>query len=77
MLFGEGMNNMLIDPYDRVITSLRISITKKCNLNCIYCHQEGENGSSAKEMSLNTIVKIVAIAAEFGEKKLNSQVESL
>lgn len=64
------MNNELIDHYGRVITSLRISITKKCNLNCIYCHQEGENGNSKKEISLNTIVKIVASATEFGIKKI-------
>ncbi|MCZ7381263.1 MAG: GTP 3',8-cyclase MoaA, partial [Candidatus Methanoperedens sp.] len=32
------MNNELTDPHGRVITSLRISITQKCNLNCIYCH---------------------------------------
>ena len=64
------MNNILMDPYGRVITSLRISITKKCNLNCIYCHQEGENGNPEKEIPLNTIARIVAIAAEFGIKKV-------
>lgn len=64
------MNNELIDHYGRVITSLRISMTKKCNLNCIYCHQEGENGNSKKEISLDTVVKIVTSATEFGVKKI-------
>lgn len=64
------MNNMLMDSYGRVITSLRISITKKCNLNCIYCHEEGDNSNNGKEISLNSIVKIVTIATEFGAKKV-------
>jgi len=27
----------LLDPYARTIDYLRISITDRCNLNCIYC----------------------------------------
>ncbi|NJD75701.1 MAG: GTP 3',8-cyclase MoaA [Candidatus Methanoperedens sp.] len=64
------MNNELTDPYGRVITSLRISITQKCNLNCIYCHQEGKNGKPRREISLDTIVKIATSATEFGIKKV-------
>lgn len=64
------MNNMLMDPYGRVITSLRISITQKCNLNCIYCHEEGEEGNSKREVSFDTIVKTVTAATEFGVKKV-------
>lgn len=64
------MNNELTDTYGRVITSLRISITQKCNLNCIYCHQEGENGNSRREISLDTIVKITSSAIGFGVKKV-------
>ncbi len=64
------MNNELTDPHGRVITSLRISITQKCNLNCIYCHQEGENGNSRREISLDTIAKITTSAIEFGVKKV-------
>ncbi len=66
----HGAMNMLSDPYGRVITSLRISITRKCNLNCIYCHQEGDNSEPEHEISLNTIVKTVTTAAEFGVKKV-------
>ncbi|HEY9206974.1 MAG TPA: GTP 3',8-cyclase MoaA [Candidatus Methanoperedens sp.] len=61
---------MLSDHYGRVITSLRISITKKCNLNCIYCHQEGDDGNSLREISLNTIVKTVTAATGFGVDKV-------
>jgi GTP 3',8-cyclase len=64
------MNNMLMDPYGRVITSLRISITQRCNLNCIYCHEEGEEGNPEREVSLDTIVKTITMATEFGVKKV-------
>ncbi|VVB88264.1 7,8-dihydro-6-hydroxymethylpterin dimethyltransferase [uncultured archaeon] len=64
------MKNTLTDNYGRVIKSLRISITKKCNLNCIYCHQEGESLSQSHEMSPETIAKIVTAATEFGVDKV-------
>jgi cyclic pyranopterin phosphate synthase len=60
------MNNVLIDSYGRVIKSLRISITKKCNLNCIYCHQEGEKSKEGIELSPETIARIVTCATGFG-----------
>ncbi len=61
---------MLSDHYGRTITSLRISITKKCNLCCIYCHQEGDDSNSMREISLNTIVNTVTAATEYGVKKV-------
>jgi cyclic pyranopterin phosphate synthase len=64
------MNNTLTDNYGRVIKSLRISITKKCNLKCIYCHQEGENQAHAQEMTSETIARIVTAASEFGVDKV-------
>ncbi len=64
------MNDMLTDRFGRTITSLRISITRKCNLSCIYCHGEGEKESQDREISLGTIVKIVTAATEFGVKKV-------
>ena len=30
------------DSYGRPVTNLRISLTSRCNLSCIYCHAEGE-----------------------------------
>ncbi len=31
------------DPYGRPTTNLRISVTKRCNLACFYCHNEGQD----------------------------------
>ena len=33
--------NVLKDKYGREINYIRFSVTKKCNLNCFYCHKEG------------------------------------
>jgi cyclic pyranopterin phosphate synthase len=63
-------NNTLTDNYGRTVKSLRISITKKCNLSCIYCHREGENSDSEKEISPDTISRIVRCAAGFGVDKV-------
>lgn len=36
---------MLVDKYGRPLTTLRISITNKCNYNCVFCHREGEENT--------------------------------
>lgn len=36
----------MIDQYGRPVNSIRISVTKKCNLNCFYCHREGIKGEN-------------------------------
>ncbi|MCD4845175.1 MAG: GTP 3',8-cyclase MoaA [Methanosarcinales archaeon] len=62
-------SNMLIDPYGRKISSLRISITSRCNLNCFYCHNEGQNGYE-NEISPKEIVKIIKVAAGLGIRRV-------
>jgi cyclic pyranopterin phosphate synthase len=32
----------MVDRYGRKVTGLRIALTPRCNLKCIYCHHEGE-----------------------------------
>ncbi len=59
----------LTDDYGRTIKSLRMSITDRCNLNCVYCHNEGSTGTSG-EMSVATISNIVHVAAGFGINRL-------
>ncbi|MEM4472875.1 MAG: GTP 3',8-cyclase MoaA [Archaeoglobaceae archaeon] len=60
---------MLRDLYGRVITNLRISVTQRCNLNCIYCHREGEKNSS-EEISAERIAEISKAFYELGVKKV-------
>jgi len=61
----------MFDPYDRPIKSLRISLTHKCNLNCIYCHEEGELLSARPyEISVREITKIAQLCYDKGVTKV-------
>ncbi|MCS7144496.1 MAG: GTP 3',8-cyclase MoaA [Archaeoglobaceae archaeon] len=60
---------MLTDPFGRTVKNLRISVTNRCNLNCIYCHREGEN-NPGKEMSAERIAEIAKAFYDLGVKKL-------
>ena len=56
---------MLKDPYNRTVTNLRISITSRCNLRCIYCHAEGEVNPK-EQMSTDEIAELMRVGAQFG-----------
>ncbi len=62
----------LIDPYNRRVTSLRISVTQRCNLNCIYCHHEGEvtHAHAHSEITRDTITALVRAALAHGVEKV-------
>lgn len=47
------------------ISSLRISVTKRCNISCPYCHREGLS-DAAEDMDLATIRDIAACAVDLG-----------
>ncbi|WP_340819110.1 GTP 3',8-cyclase MoaA [Methanolobus sp. WCC4] len=68
-MFSSGTAELLTDSYGRTVRSLRMSVTDRCNLNCIYCHNEGHIGHS-NEMSVDTIVNIVDVASQFGIDRL-------
>lgn len=55
---------LLKDPYNRPISNIRISLTPKCNLNCMYCHREGELKPQT-ELSKEEIAEILRVAAKF------------
>ncbi|MFW9995265.1 MAG: GTP 3',8-cyclase MoaA [Candidatus Odinarchaeota archaeon] len=55
-------------PFKLPVNDLRISVTSKCNLECIYCHREGKNSQqTAKQaMTVEEIGLLVDIAGNFG-----------
>ena len=55
---------MIYDDFGRPLLNLRISVTQRCNLNCPYCHREGESNSTttAGEMKVEEIIRITEIA---------------
>lgn len=57
----------LRDSYNRPVTNLRISLTPKCNLACIYCHAEGEQ-SPTNPISADEIAEILRVAAKMDIK---------
>ncbi|WP_440952736.1 GTP 3',8-cyclase MoaA [Methanococcoides sp. FTZ1] len=65
----KSSKDLLTDRFGRTVTSLRISLTNRCNLDCIYCHSEGDEGAR-DEMTVEMIAQIVNTAAKFGVKKV-------
>jgi len=55
---------ILKDSYNRPVSNLRVSLTPKCNLSCIYCHKEGEK-SHKDHLSAGEIAEILRVAAKF------------
>ncbi|MDO8717340.1 MAG: GTP 3',8-cyclase MoaA [Dehalococcoidales bacterium] len=64
---------VLCDSWQRQINYLRISVTDRCNLNCIYC-SEGDLSTQARLRSENLtyeeINRIVEVAATLGITKV-------
>jgi GTP 3',8-cyclase len=59
----------LTDNCGRPLLNLRISITQRCNLQCTYCHREGEvkqANFSAEKMTVPEIVRIAKTAVDLG-----------
>jgi len=64
---------VLTDLYGRPLLNLRVALTKSCNLQCSYCHAEGEDKNaenSATEMTCEEIIRIVGIAVGLGISKI-------
>lgn len=53
------------DRYGREVSDLRISLTQRCNLKCVFCHMEGQPASRA-ELRPSEIERIVAAGAKVG-----------
>src|SRR2546428_13580981 len=67
---------MLVDAFGREVTDLRISVTKRCNFGCIYCHDEGlgpilrPRSPHEDELAPDEIERVVRIAREFGIRSI-------
>ena len=62
----------MIDKYGRNIDYLRISLTDRCNLRCIYCMpEEGVKSlSHAEILTYDEILRICRCGAELGIRKI-------
>ncbi|WP_114575645.1 GTP 3',8-cyclase MoaA [Saliphagus sp. LR7] len=63
---------MLTDEFDRDVTGIRVSLTDRCNFDCVYCHNEGLGDTRGpmdpreNEMGTDDVVRVCKTAAEFG-----------
>src|ERR1700684_2118228 len=62
----------LADAFDRKITYLRISVTDRCNLRCVYCMPEGGRPciDKAEILSSEEIARVVRAAAQIGVRSI-------
>jgi cyclic pyranopterin phosphate synthase len=61
----------LTDRFGRMITYLRLSVTERCNLSCVYCRREEQNGGVEEGvLSYEEMARIVQCAASTGITKI-------
>ena len=61
----------VIDPFGRAITYLRVSVTDRCDLRCVYCMSEDMNFLPRAEiLSLEEIERLAAAFIRLGVRKL-------
>ena len=63
------LENVVKDKYERPIISLRITLTNRCNVNCLYCHHDGMVHTK-DEMTPDEVYRICKIAKKIGVRKI-------
>lgn len=83
---------MLTDEFGRELTGIRVSLTDRCNFDCVYCHNEGLGDTRGPldpqddEMTTDEVVRVLEVAAAFdveavkftgGEPMLRQDLEEI
>ena len=83
---------MLVDDFGRAVTGVRVSLTDRCNFDCVYCHNEGLGDTRGPmdardhEMGTDDVVRFLEVAREFdveavkftgGEPMLREDLEEI
>ncbi|SFR59512.1 GTP 3',8-cyclase MoaA [Halogeometricum limi] len=67
---------MLVDDFGREVSGVRISLTDRCNFDCVYCHNEGLGDTrgpmdpAEEEMTADDVVRFLEVVEEFGVEKV-------
>jgi cyclic pyranopterin phosphate synthase len=67
---------MLVDGFGREVTGVRVSLTDRCNFDCVYCHNEGLGDTRGPmepqddEMCTDDVVSFLEVAEEFDVGKV-------
>ena len=70
------MAEPLEDDFGRDVTGVRISLTDRCNFDCVYCHNEGLGDTRGPmepaddEMTADEVVRFLEVVEEFGVRKV-------
>lgn len=69
---NDKQSEVLRDSFNRQIDYLRISITDRCNLKCIYCMPERglKHFDQSEILTSDEIIRIVRIACKYGVRKV-------
>ncbi|MFB6092854.1 MAG: GTP 3',8-cyclase MoaA [Haloquadratum sp.] len=67
---------MLEDDFGREVSGVRVSLTDRCNFDCVYCHNEGLGDTRGPmdpqddEMSTDDVVRFLEVVSEFDVSKV-------
>ena len=62
---------MMIDPFDRVVNYIRISVTDRCDFRCVYCMAENMTFLPKKDLlTLEELDRLASTFIELGVKKI-------
>jgi GTP 3',8-cyclase len=64
--------NKLIDPFNRAIDYVRLSVTDRCNYKCVYCRPQDSihEGKQSEFLSYEEMVRLIRLFSELGVKKV-------
>ena len=62
---------MMIDPFDRIVDYIRISVTDRCDFRCVYCMAENMTFLPKKDLlSLEELDRLCTTFIELGVRKI-------
>ncbi len=62
---------MMIDPFERVVDYIRISVTDRCDFRCVYCMSENMTFLPKKDLlSLEELDRLCSAFVDLGVKKI-------
>jgi len=65
------MNQPLVDPFERAISYLRVSVTDRCDFRCVYCMSENMTFLPKKELlTLEELDRLCSTFVKLGVQKL-------
>ena len=69
--FESAQPSNLVDSFGRTVSYLRLSVTDRCNLRCVYCMAENMQFLHKKEvLSIEELGEVAAAFVELGVKKV-------